>query len=85
MPTKERAVRQSVTLPTEVVQQVRGLARAGHTSASRVIAELIDRGLEAKTEEKRRFLDLADKLARTKNASEQARIKEELARLTFGS
>jgi hypothetical protein len=53
-------------------------------SASRVITELVESGLEAQEEERRRFLDLADRLARSTGAAEQKRLKEELARLTFG-
>lgn len=84
MPTTEKALRQSVTLPPRVARRVRTLARAGHTSASRVLVELIDRGLEAKEREKERFMELADRLTRSKDSAEQARLKEELARLTFG-
>ena len=80
----EKAVRQSVTLPPRVAQRVRTLAKAGQTTASRVLVELIDRGLESKDNEKQRFMDLADRLARSNNPAEQARLKEELARLTFG-
>ena len=54
------------------------------TSASRVLVDLIESGLEAREREKQHFLDLADRLAETTDRAEQARIKEELARLTFG-
>ncbi|MEK7764754.1 MAG: hypothetical protein AAB368_00820 [bacterium] len=84
MPTTEKVVRQSVTLPSRVAQRVRTLAKAGRTTASRVLVELIDRGLESKANEKKRFMDLADRLARSKNPAQQARLKEDLARLTFG-
>jgi hypothetical protein len=33
---------------------------------------------------KKRFFDLADRLAHTKDRKEQQRLKEELARLIFG-
>jgi hypothetical protein len=49
-----------------------------------VITELVESGLEAQEDEKRRFLDLADRLARSTESAEQKRLKEELARLTFG-
>ena len=84
MPTTEKVVRQSVTLPSRVAQRVRTLAKAGRTTASRVLVELIDRGLESKANEKKRFMDLADRLARSKNPAQQARLKEDLARVTFG-
>jgi len=34
--------------------------------------------------EKTTFFDLADRLARTSDLAEQKRLKEELARMTFG-
>ena len=50
-----------------------------------MIVELIEEGLEAKEREKKEFFELADLLARTHDPKEQARIKGELARMTFGS
>jgi hypothetical protein len=35
-------------------------------------------------EHERRFLELADRLLRSRNKEEQSRLKEELARMTFG-
>ena len=84
MPTTEKPVRQSVTLPFRVAQRVRSLARTRRTSASRVLVDLVESGLEAAEGEKRRFLELAERLARSNSRSEQARLKAELARLTFG-
>ena len=46
--------------------------------------ELIETGLEAREREKRTFFELADRLAHTPDAAEQKRLKEELARMTFG-
>jgi hypothetical protein len=67
-----------------VARRVRTLARAKRASASRVIAELVESGLEAHEAERDRFLKLADRLTSSKDPDEQERIKEELARLTFG-
>jgi hypothetical protein len=63
---------------------VRALALTTKTSTSRVIADLVESGLDARDQEKKRFLECADRLARSKNPEEQAQLKEELARLTFG-
>jgi NAD(P)H-dependent FMN reductase len=67
-----------------VARRVKVLAKARRASASRVIVELIESGLEAQERERERFLDLADRLARSKDPSEVKRLKEELARMTFG-
>lgn len=84
VPTSRKPVRQSVTLPARVALRVRTLAKDRRTSASRVLVDLVEAGLEAREAEKKRFLDLADRLARSKDPAEQARLKKELARLTFG-
>ena len=84
MSTADKPVRQSVTLPAKTARRVRSLAKAGRKSASRVLVDLVEAGLAAKEAEKRRFLDLADRLARSDDLAEQTRLKEELARLTFG-
>ena len=85
MPTLERPVRQTVSLPPWVARRVKALAKSKRASANRVLVELIESGLEAREREKGRFLDLADRLITSANADEQARIKEELARMTFGA
>jgi len=53
-------------------------------SANRVIVDLIETGLEARDREKLAFFELAERLAQATNAAEQKRLKEELARMTFG-
>jgi len=53
-------------------------------SENRVLVELIQSGLEAKEKERERFFEIAAQLTRVKEPKEQSRLKEELARLTFG-
>lgn len=84
MSTVEKLIRQSVSLPARVASRVKSLARTSGTSANRVIVELIESGLEAREQEKRRFFDIADRLARSSDPQEQKRLKEDLARMTFG-
>jgi len=84
VPISEKTVRQSVSLPARVARQVRYLAKIGSTSASRIIVDLIESGIEAREQEKKRFFELADRLAKSRDAEDQKRLKEELARLTFG-
>lgn len=84
MPTDEKPVRRSVSLPPRVARRVRTLAKTTRTSTNRVLVDLIESGLEARELEKRRFLELADRLVRSRDKDEQSRLKEELARMTFG-
>ena len=84
MPNLEKPIRQSVSLPAPVARRVKALARTKKTSTNRVVVDLIEAGLEAQEREKKRFFDLADRLARSADPEEQKRLKEDLARMTFG-
>lgn len=84
MSIAEKLVRQSVSLPARIASRVKSLARNSGSSANRVIVELIETGLEAREQEKKLFFDLADRLARSRDPEEQKRLKEDLARMTFG-
>jgi hypothetical protein len=84
MATKQKHIRQSVTLPMPVANRVRTIAEKERTSANKLLVELIESGLETKEAEKKRFFELADALETSANPAERRRIKKELARLTFG-
>ena len=81
---KDQTVRQSVSLPARVARKVRDLARSRGTSGNRVLLDLIERGIESQEREKERFLALADALATATTPEERQRLKEELAKITFG-
>ena len=49
-----------------------------------MLVELIEDGLESRHAEKKHFFALADRLTESTDPHERAKIKEELARLTFG-
>jgi hypothetical protein len=84
MAETKMVVRQSVSLPTGTARRVQALAKRQRTSANRVIVDLVESGLEAREREKHLFFDLADRLAHSTEPAEQKRLKEELARMTFG-
>ena len=84
MPTTEKPIRQSVSLPARVARRVKALAKSNRTSANRALVALIEAGLEARELERERFLDLAERLTQSSDPIEQKRLKEDLARMTFG-
>ena len=84
MVANEKAVRQSVSLPARLARRVRTLAKTRKDSINRVLVELIETGIESKSAEKSKFFELADRLAATSDPVQRKRIKEELARMTFG-
>jgi len=80
----ERSVRQSVSIPTGIAKRVRALAKTRKTSANRVLVDLIEAGLKSKETEKERFFSLVSRLTQSRDSAERQRLKEELARMTFG-
>jgi len=85
MPRLERPVRQSISLPNRIAKHVHTIAKARKTSANRVVIDLIEAGIQAKEAEKQRFFSLANQLTESDDPTERQRIKEELARMTFGA
>jgi metal-responsive CopG/Arc/MetJ family transcriptional regulator len=80
----EKAIRQSISLPPHIAKRVHSIARARKTSANRVVVDLIEAGIQAKEAEKQRFFSLANQLTESDDPEQRQRIKEELARMTFG-
>jgi len=63
---------------------VHAIAKTRKTSANRILVDLIEAGIQAKEGEKQRFFALANRLTESDDPTERQRIKEELARMTFG-
>jgi hypothetical protein len=76
------AVKQSVSLPSRIAKRVRALAETRHTTASRVLVDLIETGLQTKQAQHDRFFELTDQLAEAKDPAERKRLQEELARIS---
>ena len=83
MATLPSSVRQSVSLPARIAKRVLALAENKKTSASRVLVDLIETGLQAKEAQHRRFFEITDQLSETTDPVERKRLQEELARMTF--
>jgi metal-responsive CopG/Arc/MetJ family transcriptional regulator len=84
MATAKKTVRQSVSLPDHLARRVRVIAKNRKTSTNRVLVELIETGIESKESEQTKFFELADQLSAASDPIERKRIKETLARMTFG-
>ena len=84
MATTEKAIRQSVSLPPPLARRVKALAKSQKVSSNRILVDLVETGLRSKEEDKRKFLELADRLSKSTDAKEQRELKERLARMTFG-
>ncbi len=84
MPTSQKVVRQSVTLPARVAKQVRSMAKKRRLSASRMVAELIEQGIESRMQKEKAFFELAGKFREATEPEEVDRLGEELGRMIFG-
>ena len=60
------------------------MAKSRKVSSNRILVELVETGLRSKEDEKRRFFELAERLAKSTDVNEQQELKKELARMTFG-
>lgn len=67
-----RIVRQSISLPANVASQVRALAKARRVSASRMLLESIENGMEAEKRKQQEFFDLTE---RFRNATDPEEVK----------
>jgi len=81
----KKTVRRSISLAFDTDKKVKKLAQRQRQSTSRILEELVEAGLAAKEAEKRYFFALAERLQNSQDPGEIEQIKDELARMTFGS
>jgi len=81
----QATVRRSVSIRSEIHGRIEDLARQEKRSTNQIIENLIETGLDAKEQEKRRFFEVAERFRTATSASEVKEAKEELARMIFGS
>jgi hypothetical protein len=79
-----KAVRQSLSLPASLATQVRIMARARRLSASRLLVELIESGIEAEKRKQRQFQELAERFRSASDPKEVKRLGDEMGRMIFG-
>jgi len=84
MTAVNKTVRQSVSLPASVAAQVSRLARARKLSANRMLAELIENGMEAEKRKQQDFFDLAERFRRATDPTEVKRLGDQMGRMVFG-
>jgi hypothetical protein len=79
------AIRRSVSLPAELAEKIDAIAASRRVSANRAIVDLLADAVLAYERRRTAFLDLADRFQKSKNPAETERLREELARMTFGN
>jgi hypothetical protein len=83
MATKEKTIRQSVTLPAKVATQIRSMAKHRRLSANRMLVELVEEGLEAKKQKEKAFFELAGRFRAADDPKEVEKLGEELGQMVF--
>ena len=83
MPANDKAVRQSVSLPSKVAKQVRTMAKRRSLSTSRMLVELVEEGIELEKQREKRFFELAKRFRSATDPDEIARLGDELGKMAF--
>jgi hypothetical protein len=82
---EKEIVRRSISLPAEVAEKIDSIAESRRVSANRVTVDLLSDAIEAWDNRRASFLKLADRFQKCKDPAEARRLREELARMTFGN
>ena len=77
-------VRRSVSIPSEMAEKIDAIAVSRRVSSNRAIVDLLADAIVAHEERRKAFLALADRFQKSKDPAESKRLREELARITFG-
>jgi len=84
MKAVEKSVRQSVSLPAKTAIQVRTMAKSRRVSATRMMVELIESGIESEKRRQQEFFELAERFRKEKDPEAAARLGDQLGRMVFG-
>jgi len=82
---KAEAIRRSNSLPAEIAEKVDTIAASRHVTGNRAIVDLLMDAITAYEQRRTVFLELADRFQKSTDPAETERLREELARMTFGS
>ena len=78
-------IRRSISLPSAMSERIDAIAASRHVSANRAIVDLLDDAITAYNQRRTAFLELADRFQKSTDPAESDRLREELARMTFGN
>lgn len=78
------SIRRSISLPAEMAEKLDSIAEARHISANRAIIDLLADAITAYDQRRKTFFELAERFQKSTDPAETERLREELARMTFG-
>ena len=79
------AIRRSISLPAAIAEKIDAIATSRHVSANRAIVDLLADAITAYEQRRAAFFELADRFQKSTDPTETERLREDLARMTFGS
>jgi metal-responsive CopG/Arc/MetJ family transcriptional regulator len=80
----EVTARRSISLPAEMAEKIDAIATSRRVSGNRAIIDLLADAIAAYEQRRTAFLELADRFQKSSDPAETERLREELARMTFG-
>jgi len=78
-------IRRSISLPAEIAEKIDAIATSRHVSANRAIVDLLADAITAYEQRRAAFFELAARFQKSTDPTQTERLREELARMTFGS
>lgn len=76
---------QSISLPAEIAEKIDGIAESRQVSGNRIIVDLLAEAIAAYEQRRAAFFELAGHFQKSTDNAETERLREELARMTFGA
>jgi hypothetical protein len=68
-----------------MAQKIDAIAMTRHVTGNRAIVDLLEDAITLYEQRRRAFLELADRFQKSTDPIETERLRDELARMTFGS
>jgi hypothetical protein len=78
------SIRRSISLPSEIAEKIDVIPATRHVGSNRAIVDLLQDAVAAYEQRRKTFFELADQFQNSKDPTETARLREELAKMTFG-
>jgi hypothetical protein len=78
-------IRRSISFPSEIAEKIDAIAGSRRVTGNRAIVDLLEDALAAYEQRRDAFFDLADRFQKSTDPAETERLREELARMTFGA
>jgi hypothetical protein len=77
-------VRRSVTLPRWIADRMDRIAEDQRVSTNRVLVDLVEDAIRAHEQRRSEFMAIAGRFQQSTDPVETEKLREELARMTFG-